>query len=110
MAPASELKGDTRDAEMLMTLMASLSMSAMVQLGKIVSPMSGKIERDLSHAKASIDMLGVLSRLTRGNLPAEMESALSRSVSELMMNYVDETQKPASPPSSTDPDASPETP
>ena len=49
-------------------LVVSLHAAAMQQMGKIASPLSGKIERDMIQAKGSIDLLEMLKRKTEGNL------------------------------------------
>ena len=79
---------------LFMSLIASMEMGAMYQLGKIVSPISGKMERDLQQAQATIDMLEALKVKTAGNLNSQEEQVLTRMLSELKMNYVDEASKP----------------
>ena len=74
-------------------LILSLQMGAMQQLGKIASPINGKVERDLMMAKASIDMLGMLDEKTKGNLSTDEENILKHSLYELRLNYVDELKK-----------------
>ena len=74
-------------------LVLSLQMGAMQQLGKIASPITGKIERDLVMAKASIDMLEMLEVKTKGNLTSDEEKLLSHVLYELRLNYVDEVNK-----------------
>lgn len=75
-------------------LVLSLQIAAVQQMGKIVSPITGKIERNLDQAKTSIDMLEMLSEKTRNNLSKEEEQFLSNILFELRMNYVDECRKP----------------
>ena len=78
-------------------LILSLQQSVWVYLGKIASPGSGKLERNLEAAKDSIDLLEVLEEKTRGNLSTEEAKLLSSLLLELRMNYVDELGKePAS--------------
>jgi len=76
------------------TLVSSLQVAAWQQMGKIASPITGKVERNLDQARASIDMLSMLSEKTKGNLDDEEEKLLSRMLYELRMNYLDESQKP----------------
>jgi len=77
-------------------LVISLQMAAMQQMGKIASPLSGKIERDLDQARISIDMLTMFSEKTKGNLTPEEDRLLSNILYELRMNFLDESQKPKS--------------
>jgi hypothetical protein len=78
-------------------LLWSLQAGAMIQLGKIASPVSGQIERDLSQARATIDLLEALKVKTEGNLAAEEKSLLDRALYDLRLNYVDESAKDQQP-------------
>ncbi len=72
--------------------------ATMQQLGKIKNPLTDKVERDLTAAQASIDMLDMLREKTRGNLAPDEERMLSQILQEAKLNYVDEMNKPSSPP------------
>ena len=78
---------------MFSQLVISLQMGAMQQMGKVASPITGKIERDLQMAQASIDMLEMLQVKTKGNLSEEETKLLERVLYELRLNYVDESNK-----------------
>lgn len=75
-------------------LVVSLQVAAMQQMGKIASPITGKVERNLQQAQASIDMLAMLSEKTANNLTAEEKNLIDGVVYELRMNFVDESRKP----------------
>ena len=68
--------------------------SAMQSMGKIKNPFSDKIERDLAQAKQSIDMLEMMKEKTNGNLSPDLIRILDGFLTELRMNYVDESNKP----------------
>ena len=68
--------------------------AAMQQLGKVKNPVSDKIERDLDHARNTIDILGMLEVKTKGNLTTQEDQFLQLVLSELRLNYVDEVKKP----------------
>jgi len=74
-------------------LVFSLQAAAMQQLGKIVSPMTGKVERDLTMARTTIDILGMMEKKMKGNLTGEEARYISHSLHELRLNYVDEIKK-----------------
>ena len=76
------------------SLVAMFQGAAMQQMGKLINPVTGKIERDLEQAKLSIDMLGMLEAKTRGNLTENEQRLLSHALFELRMNYLDEVNKP----------------
>ena len=85
---------DERSSDLFMGLVASLQMSAWLALGKIMNPMTHKVERNLEQAKEAIDVLGVLEEKTRGNLTDEETRALTHILYELRMNYVEELKTP----------------
>ena len=66
-------------------LVFSLAAGAMQQMGKTVSPVTGKIEKDLEHAQMSIDMLDMLEAKTRGNL-TDNESKLLKQMRRCLIN------------------------
>ena len=70
-----------------------LHASAMQALGKIKNPLTDKIERSLEQAQQSIDMLAMLRDKTKGNLSAQENSVISGMISELQLNFVDESNK-----------------
>jgi hypothetical protein len=75
------------------SLLYSLHATCMQQLGKVVNPLTNKIERSLEQAKATIDMVEMLREKTKGNLTSEEEKTLGRLLSEMQMNYADEVFK-----------------
>jgi hypothetical protein len=79
--------------QLFLHLVLSLESAAMYQMGKTVSPVSGKMERDLDQARVSIDMLTMLQEKTAGNLLDEEKRILDRVVYQLQMNYVDELNR-----------------
>ena len=71
----------------------SLHTAAMQQMGKTISPITGKVERNLEMAKSSIDMLEMLQRKTQGNLTDDEKKMLDHFLFDLRMNYVEEVKK-----------------
>jgi hypothetical protein len=68
-------------------------MAALQQMGKLVNPVSGEIDRDLQQAKASIDLIEMLAEKTDGNLVHAEKEFLDKILFELRMNYVDEVKR-----------------
>jgi hypothetical protein len=64
--------------------------SAMQQLGKLANPFTGKTERHLEGAKATIDMITMLKAKTKGNLSPEEQQVIDTNLANLQLNYVDE--------------------
>jgi hypothetical protein len=85
-------EGVSGDEARFMQLIAMFQLAAMQQMGKLVSPVTGEAERDLEHAKTSIDMLETIQRRTDGNRTDGESELLKKVLFELRMNYVDETR------------------
>ncbi len=67
--------------------------SAMQSMGKLKNPFTDKIERDLLQAKQSINMLEMMEEKTKGNLSDELARILDGFLTELRLNFVDESNK-----------------
>jgi hypothetical protein len=84
----------SRDEFLFMQLVAMFQYAAMQQMGKLPSPVSGKIERDLDQARASIAMVEMLRNRTEGRRSAGETEFLDKVLFELRMNFVDESRRP----------------
>ncbi len=89
----AEISGSAREQALFSALLFSLHAAGMQQLGKIMNPMSGKIERDLEQAQATIEMMEMIRKKTMGNLDDSETRLLARLLAELQMNYVDEVNR-----------------
>ena len=91
------MAGDLKDrnAQLFVSLVIGLVQAAYVQLGKVKNELTGQIEKNLEAARITIDTLAALELKTKGNLTPEEEEILRRALTELRMNYVDETKKSA---------------
>jgi len=67
--------------------------TAMVALGKLKNPATDKIERNLEQAKQSIDILELIKAKTANNLNDGQSRMLESMLTDLRLNYVDETNK-----------------
>jgi len=79
-----------RDEAIFLSIVYSFHAAAMQQLGKLASPLSGKVERDLDGARGTIDVLHMLRKKTEGNLGERERRTLNAVITELQLNYVDE--------------------
>ena len=66
---------------------SSLSLQAMISLGLVESPITGKKEKDLKQAKFLIDTLDMIKEKTSGNLTAEEKAFLEDALANLKINY-----------------------
>ena len=75
------------------TFVISLSTQALMQLGEIPSPLTGKVESDFAVAKQMIDILGMLRDKSRGNLDEQETRLLEDVLYDLRMRYVEAVKK-----------------
>lgn len=86
----------SRDAALFLSLVVGLQQSGMVGLGKLMNPMTRKVEVNLTMAREAIDTLAALETRTRGNLESDEARVLQQALDALRMNYLDEVKKSAS--------------
>jgi hypothetical protein len=79
-----------KEEQLFAQLLYIFHSSGMQGLGKVMNPVTNKIERNLEQAKQSIDMIEMLRDKTKGNLSPESERLLTQFLSDLRLNYVDE--------------------
>lgn len=92
----AELRGDEGESDGegfpgidFVTFVLSLSHSAYLHLGDAPNPVSAKLERNLTMARQTIDLLGLLEQKTRGNLTGEEERVLEQVLYELRLRFVE---------------------
>lgn len=73
-------------------------LEGMVALGKMLNPASGGLARNLEHARYVIDILDVLQIKTQGNLSDDEKRFLDQTLSNLRLNFVEESNNPSLPP------------
>lgn len=98
--PFGEPAGDSAAAETrdyalpptsLAFLITTLGTQAMVALGEVPNPITGKMERLPNQAKHFIDTLAMLEEKTSGNRTPEESALLSSLLHQLRMAYVTQT-------------------
>lgn len=85
-----ENEGKIHEARFL-SLVLSLHNSAWISLGKVANPLTGKLEKDLSAARGTIDLLETLRFKTMGGVTPEEKKVLDNCLSTLQLNYVEES-------------------
>jgi hypothetical protein len=88
-AKAAPKESPEEQASTFEELLRLLISQAMLFMGAFPDPQSGKAVVSLEMAKLHIDMLGWLEEKTKGNLSEEESKILSRTVSELRMEFVE---------------------
>jgi Domain of unknown function (DUF1844) len=91
--PAHESHHETLPEIDFSAFVISLSTQALMNLGEIASPLSGKVETDVPVAKQMIDILAMLKDKTRGNLNASEDRLMEDILFDLRMKYVEAVKK-----------------
>lgn len=91
---AGQPEGEAEQAQLpeinFPTFIFSLNSSALVHLGALDDPSTGKKEKNLPLAKQTIDILGILEEKTKGNLTEDEENFLKNILHDLRLMYVRE--------------------
>lgn len=88
-APRADKDADCAMPEVTFsTFILSMASSALVQLGEVPDPESGRTGQDLIMAKHSIDVLSMLQEKTRNNLDESEKGILDALLYELRMKFV----------------------
>jgi len=82
-----------RNEALFVQLLLTFQTAAYHQMGKIASPMTGKVERNLEQAQNSIDILGMIQEKTRGSLSESEQKMIDNILYELRMNFLEEQKK-----------------
>ena len=77
------------------TMVAWIHPQVMIFLGKVKNPMTERFERNLPAARMLIDVLAELEEKTEGRLGPEEQRLLKHALTELRLNWIDESAKPA---------------
>src|SRR5262245_56685760 len=93
--PGHEPTPASEEAVSFSSFLLGLSTQALLHLGEIEDPASGRVERDLGAAKHVIDILGILQGKTKGNLEQAEEQLLDAVLYDLRMRYVELVRGPS---------------
>jgi hypothetical protein len=75
------------------TFVISLSTQALMHLGEIANPLTGKVEADVPVAKQMIDIISMLREKTKGNLNATEDRLMEDLLFDLRMKFVEAVKK-----------------
>ncbi len=89
--------GSREDTFRFLDMVSIFSTQAMMALGKVMNPATGKAEKNLDAARLFIDTLEMLERKTRGNLTPDEARVLQSALTDLRIMFVEETKAPAAP-------------
>jgi len=74
-------------------LIMSLNEAAMFHLGKLINPITGRVDRSLAQARGTIDLLRMLKSKTQRNLSEREQQLLDQILVTLQMNLVHESNR-----------------
>ena len=100
--PAHSADAPSRQEELsflFAQLVLQQSNMAMMLMGKVVHPESGKVVQDVDAARLFIDQLEMLEAKTKGNLSKEEEHLLKQTLMSLRLNFVETVETSGSTPS-----------
>ena len=83
--------GSAEDTLRFLDLVGLFNTQAMITLGKLANPATGKVEKNLPAARLFIDMLEMLERKTQNNLTADEVKMLRVSLTDLRLMFVEES-------------------
>ncbi len=87
--PSEHIGQDEMHSALFAHLVMQQSNMAMMLLGKVPHPETGKTSQDLEAARLFIDLLEMLEAKTKGNLSKEEASLLKQSLMSLRMAFVE---------------------
>jgi PIN domain nuclease of toxin-antitoxin system len=85
---------DDKNSQLFFSLIYTFQMQAMMQMGKLKNPMTEKVEKDMDAASMSIDMIEMLNSKTQNNLNDDEKRFVTQVLSDLKLNFVEESKKP----------------
>jgi hypothetical protein len=100
--PAHSADAPSRQEELsflFAQLVLQQSNMAMMLMGKVAHPESGKVVHDVDAARLFIDQLEMLETKTKGNLSKEEEHLLKQTLMSLRLNFVETVETSGSAPS-----------
>jgi len=74
-------------------IVISLSQAAIVGMGKVTNPQTGKVEKNMPLARVNIDIIQMLKDKTKGNLTRKEEELITDTLTNLQLTYADELKR-----------------
>ena len=84
--------GSREDTLRFLDMVSLFSTQAMIGLGKMVNPVTGKAEKNLPAARLFIDTLEMLEVKTKGNLNSDETKLLQATLTDLRLMFVEESK------------------
>ena len=85
--------GSTEDTLRFLDMVGLFGTQAMIALGKLANPATGKAQKNLPAARLFIDTLEMLEHKTKGNLNSDETKVLSATLTDLRLMFVEESKE-----------------
>jgi len=95
--------GSTENTLRFLDMVGLFGTQAMIALGKLANPATGKAEKNLAAASLFIDTLEMLEAKTKGNLNSDETKVLHATLTDLRLMYVEESKAPQDTEKSSEP-------
>lgn len=79
------------EPSLFIQLISNLAVSALIGMGKMVNPVTGKAQVNIEQAQGTIDLLDMLAQKTKGNLDEQESRMLVDALTSLKLNFVEAT-------------------
>ena len=89
--------GSTEDTLRFLDMVGLFGTQAMIALGKLANPATGKADKNMAAARLFIDTLEMLEHKTRGNLNSDETKVLQATLTDLQLMFVEESKSPPTP-------------
>src|ERR1017187_376374 len=84
----------TEDTLRFLDMVGLFGTQAMIALGKLANPATGKADKNMPAARLFIDTLEMLEHKTQGNLNGDETKVLRATLADLQMMFVEESKAP----------------
>ena len=98
-----DTQGSTEDTLRFLDMVGLFGTQAMIALGKLANPATGKAEKNLPAARLFIDTLEMLESKTKGNLNSDETKVLHATLTDLRLMFVEESKAPQTPEKPSEP-------
>jgi uncharacterized protein DUF1844 len=95
--------GSTEDTLRFLDMVGLFGTQAMIALGKLANPATGKADKNMPAARLFIDTLEMLEHKTQGNLNGDETKVLRATLADLQLMFVEESKAPQPSPSPQEP-------
>jgi hypothetical protein len=84
---------EEKNSHLFYMLVYSFQVQGMMGMGKIKNPVTDKTEVDLDASRMAIDMLDMLSEISKGNISDDENKFLQDTLRDLKLNFIEEQNK-----------------